>query len=550
MSTVDKITVSVIQHRLESIVEEMGDSMLRTAYSQILNSSRDFSTAVFDGEGRLAAQAEHVPLHVGALPFAVKSVSEFFADDIHPGDVFLLNDPYHGGNHLPDLTCFVPVFIDGNDKPVFWTLNRAHQSDIGGATHGSYNPAATEIYQEGLRISPLKLVDRGEMRKDVLHMICTNVRHASDFRGDLRAMVGSAHGGAARIAAMLKEYGVETMQDAVNIILDGTDRQTRACVKEWTDGVYEGESILDDDGHSIENIRLHAVVTKKGETLHVDLTGCDPQVKGIVNSSYANTVSAVHMALAFLIDPRTPKNEGAFRSISLTTKPGTIAHPLEPAPVTLSTNHPSQEICECVIKALTQACPERVFAGWGRRFRIAIKGKNPRTGKDFIWHMFHARPGGGASIEGDGWPGAGEVPSGGGLKFGSTEVGEGRFPLFFKKHEFRPDCAGEGKYRGGMGAILELRMETNEESAANCAGDGRFNPPYGILGGNPGKPHFYRKLSAEGDERVLKTKEVGVSVSPGDLFILQSSGGGGYGDPAERDPAAIAKDIENGFVSG
>jgi len=176
----DRITVSVLQLRLEAIVQEMGEAMLRTAYSQILNSSRDFSTAVCDGEGRLAAQAEHVPIHVGAMPWAVQAIQEFFTGRIHPGDMFLLNDPYHGGNHLPDLTVLLPVFVA--DRLVFWSINRAHQSDIGGATHGAYNPGATEIWQEGIRVTPLKLHDRGELRDDVLHMLATNVRHARHGR--------------------------------------------------------------------------------------------------------------------------------------------------------------------------------------------------------------------------------------------------------------------------------------------------------------------------------------------------------------------------------
>src|ERR1700727_4064255 len=190
---VDPGTVSVVYHRLHAIVEGTGEAMLRTSYSQILHSSRDFSTAICGINGRLIAQAEHVPIHVGALPWAAKSVHDFFGDDIHPGDVFLLNDPYHGGTHLPDLTAFVPVFA--GDKPRFWSINRAHQSDIGGATHGAYNASATDIWQEGIRITPLNLYDRGEMRRDVMQMIATNVRHPRDFRGDLAAMIGSARGG-------------------------------------------------------------------------------------------------------------------------------------------------------------------------------------------------------------------------------------------------------------------------------------------------------------------------------------------------------------------
>jgi N-methylhydantoinase B len=270
MEPVDPITVSVIQHRLLAIVEEMGEAMLRTSYSQILNSSRDFSTGICDLDGRLIAQAEHVPIHVGALPWAARSVRDFFAGDIHPGDVFLLNDPYHGGNHLPDLTAFVPVFEDG--KPVFWSINRAHQSDIGGATHGAYNAAATEIWQEGIRITPLRLYERGELRRDVMEMIATNVRHPRDFRGDLAAMIGSAHVGERRLLALAAEFGWTITHEAIEAVLDGAERQTRAVIAEWKDGIYKGEAILDDDGHKFKDVHIRATVTKKGSDLKISRT--------------------------------------------------------------------------------------------------------------------------------------------------------------------------------------------------------------------------------------------------------------------------------------
>ena len=542
----DRITVSVIQHRLESIVQEMGEAMLRTAYSQILNSSRDFSTAVFDGQGRLAAQAEHVPIHVGALPWAVAAISNDFAGRIRPGDMFLLNDPYHGGNHLPDLTVLLPVFV--GDRLAFWSINRAHQSDIGGATHGAYNPGATEIWQEGIRIPPLKLYDAGTLRDDVMNMVATNVRHPRDFLGDLRAMMGSARVGERRLLKLVEEYGIETSTLAVGEVLDSAERQSRACIRQWKDGVYRGVSILDDDGHGIEDIKLRATVTKRGDGLIVDLTECDPQVIGFVNSSYPNTMSAVYMALAYLIDPRIPKNEGTFRPVEVRAKQGTIVWPHPPAPVTLATNHCAQEVAEAVIKALAGACPERALAGWSRRFRIAISGKNPRSGRPFIWHLFHARGGGGASSAGDGWETAGEGQAAGGIKFGSVEVAEARFPLFFKNHEFRPDSAGDGRFRGGVGSVLELRMETTEPARGNTAGDGVRHPSYGLLGGKDGLPHRY-VMVAGGTRRVLKTKEAGIPIPPGAVFDIVSAGGGGWGKPARRDPKARANDLENGFVT-
>ncbi len=545
---VDPITVSVIQHRLEAIVQEMGEAMLRTSYSQILNSSRDFSTALCDGDGRLVAQAEHVPIHVGAIPWAVRSVRQFFGDRVRPGDVYLLNDPYHGNNHLPDLTAFVPVFA--GDTLVFWSINRSHQSDIGGATHGGYNPGATEIWQEGIRITPLRLYDGGALREDVLHMLATNVRHPRDFRGDLAAMIGSARVGERRLHALLDEYGPPTTGAAVDAILDGAERQTRACIATWTDGVYRGEAILDDDGHRYRDVHVRATVTKRGSDLTVDLSDSHPQVVGFVNSSYPNMRSAVAMALAYLIDPYTPKNDGTFRPLTVVARQGTVvwAHP--PAPMTLCTNHCAQEIAEAVIKALAPACPRRALAGWSRRFRIAIQGIDPRSGRPFIWHMFHARGGGGASSAGDGWPTVGEGQAAGGIKFGSVEVTEVRFPLYFGRHEFRPDSGGAGRYRGGVGSVLELLVEITEPARANTAGDGIRYAPYGLLGGKDGLPHRYRLRSRGRRDRVLKTKEVGVVVRPGDVFFVESAGGGGYGEPRQRDARARAVDRENGFVTG
>ncbi|TMK07969.1 MAG: hydantoinase B/oxoprolinase family protein [Alphaproteobacteria bacterium] len=548
---VDPITVSVVQHRLLAIVEEMGEAMLRTSYSQILNSSRDFSTAICDLDGRLIAQAEHVPIHVGALPFAARAMTEFFEGDIHKGDVFLLNDPYHGGNHLPDLTAFVPVF-EGN-TPRLWSINRAHQSDIGGATHGAYNASATDIWQEGIRITPLKLYDRGELRRDVMQMIATNVRHPHDFRGDLAAMIGSAHLGEQRFLALANEFGWETTQAAIEAVLDGAERQTRAVIAEWPDGVYFGEALLDDDGRGNEDIHIRATVTKSGSDLKIDLSDSHPQVTSFINSSYPNMYSSVVVALSYLINPHTPKNDGTFRPLDVIAKPGTVVWANPGAPVTLATNHCGQEIIEAIIKALAQACPERAMAGWGRRFRIAIQGKDPRAGvpggKPFIWHFFQARPGGGASSAGDGWPGGGEWQAAGGIKFGSLEVTEVRFPLFFKTHEFRTDSGGAGRYRGGPGGIVEMTVETAEPAVGNTAGDGVKHGACGILDGTDGLPHRYTLYSGTQPPRPIKTKETGLVIRPGDRFVLESGGGGGWGDPTTRDPAATSDDIANAFVS-
>ena len=545
-STIDPITRSVVQHRLSSIVAEMGEAMLRTSYSQILNSSRDFSLAICDTKARLIAQADHIPVHVGALPWATLAVEKRFSD-IAPGDVILLNDPYHGGSHLPDITAFVPIFDD--KRRLYWTIVRAHQSDIGGATHGGYNPAATEIWQEGLRIPPVKLYEAGRLRDDLLDMLALNVRNARDFRGDLAAMVGAAHLGERRMARLFAEFGAPTVAAAVELILDAAEQQARAEIASWKDGVFYGEALLDDDGRGHNDIRIAAKVTKKGSTIEVDLSDSDPQTTSFVNSSHANTQAAVSMAFAYLIDADIPKNSGALRPLSIVTKQGTIVHADEGRPVTLCTSHPSNEIVEAVIKALAKSCPGRTMAGWGRRFRIAIQGEDPRSGRNFIWHMFQARPGGGASPGGDGWSSIGEWHSVGGIKFGSLEVDEVRFPLHFRYHEFRPDSGGDGQFRGGLGVALDLVVETEKPALANTAGDGARHGPCGLLGGKDGAPHHYRLLSQGRAPRTLRTKEVGIEILPGDYIEVRSSGGGGWGPPDRRLKTARERDLAQGLVT-
>lgn len=543
---VDPITRSVVQHRLSSIVAEMGEAMLRTSYSQILNSSRDFSLAICDVQSRLIAQADHIPVHVGALPWATRAVEERFKD-VAPGDVILMNDPYHGGSHLPDLTAFVPIF-DG-ERRLFWSIVRAHQSDIGGATHGAYNPGATEIWQEGLRIPPIKLNEAGRLREDILDMLALNVRNPHDFRGDLAAMIGAAHMGERRMGRLFEEFGAPVVEAAIESILDAAEQQTRAVVSAWKDGVFYGEAFLDDDGHGRSDIRISAKVTKTGSQIEVDLSGSDPQSTSFVNSSHANMHAAVVMAFAYLIDAEIPKNAGALRPLTVVAKQGTIVWADPGRPVTLCTSHPSNEIVEAVIKALSGSCPDRAMGGWSRRFRIAVQGEDPRSGRSFIWHMFQARPGGGASSRGDGWSSIGEWHTVGGLKFGSIEVAEARFPLHFRHHEYRPDSGGDGQFRGGLGVNLDLVFETEKAALGNTAGDGARHGACGMLGGKDGAPHHYRLVSAGRPPRVLRTKEAGIEIHPGDCLEVRSAGGGGWGPPELRTPQARQRDEVQGLVT-
>ena len=549
----DPVTLAVLSARFTAIVEEMGEGLLRTAYSQILNSSRDFSIAVTDGDCRLVAQADHIPVHVGAMPFAARAVRDAFGGRMKPGDVFLLNDPWHGGSHLPDLTILLPVFEGGVVR--FFSVVRAHQSDIGGGTHGGYNPNATEIWQEGLRIPPILLGENGVMREDLVAMLALNTRINRDFRGDLAAMLGAAKLGANRLNDLLAQHGGAGLMAAVEAILTLAHGHTSRILEAWPDGTWSGTALLDDDGHGHENIAIRATCTKQGGTLSVDLSASDDQVPGFVNSSYPNMVSAVCMAFAYLLDPDVQKNEGAFRALKIVAREGSVVWAREGAAVTLCTSHCSNEIVEAIMRAMQHCCPERAMGGWGRRFRIAITGRDARRpdllegGRKFVWHLFHARPGGGGHAKGDGWSSAGEWHSAGGLKFGSVEMAEARFPLHFRRHEFQGGTAGMGQYRGGHGATLELVVESEGPSRGNTAGDGARHGSAGMCGGEDSAPHRYALRLADGTERLLKTKEVGIGIQSGEVLEIRSAGGGGWGDPARRDPALIARDIEEGLAA-
>jgi 5-oxoprolinase (ATP-hydrolysing) len=542
----DPITTAVVERRLDSIAVEMMEVMLRTSLSQILNASRDYSTAILDAQGQLVAQGEGIPVHISALPIAGAAVRDYFGDDINDGDVFILNDPYFGGSHLPDVTILRPVFWEGELR--YMTVNRAHHSDIGGGTHGGYNPSATEIFHEGLRLPPLRIVEKGRSLYDLLRMMSINTRYPEGFLGDLNAQMGSVEIAARRIADLLTDYGPERLSATVGEIMDAAESQVRQFISAWPDGEYAGETFVDDDGFDAKMIPIRATVTIRGDEMTVDLSGSGKQVTGFLNSAYANTRSIVHATVMYLAPSDLPKNEGSMRPVKVIAPKGLIVNALPPAPVTMSTNHVAEEIAEAMFLALADAVPHAVNAGFGRRLRYAITGADPRREKPFLWHFFLGRPGGGASLEHDGWSNVGELNSVGAIRAPSIEVTEDRFPLFVRRNELRPDSGGPGRRRGGLGSICEIVYEGSDVARLNTAGDGIINPPPGVLGGEPGLPHIYSIVSGD-TETPLRSKQTGVLVKPGDVIRVLSAGGGGVGNPAEREPERVEDDRLNGYVT-
>jgi N-methylhydantoinase B len=542
----DPATIAVIRFRLEAIARQVGVAMQQSAVSQLLNQAFDFSTALFDAKKRLVAQAEHIPIHIGAMPLAVRALLSRFERDLGEGDILISNDPYAGGSHLPDVTVVRPFFYQ--DSPTFYVAIRAHHNDIGGAAHGGYNAQADEIYQEGLRIPPLKLVERGQLREDVLDLLALNVRHAGDFRGDLLAQIGATALGCRRLEGLLAHYGPVVVMNALDALLDGTEQAMRAEIRTWPEGSYQGESLLDDDGRGRQRIPIRAQISLANGNARVDLSQSAGQVGTFLNSSWANTCSAVYVAFMYLTAGRVAVNDGCFCPIQVIAPEGSIVNPRPPAPVGACTTHVGSEIVEAVLLAMARAAPGQAVAGFARRFRYSISGLDSRTRKRYVWHLFYGRGGAGASAHADGWSNLGVIINPGGVRSPSIELTERQFPFFIQRYEFRPDSGGDGRQRGGLGSVFEMRLEGEEPATINTSGDGVEIPPPGLFGGYPGHPHDFRLISGH-EEQPVPSKATGIPLRPGDVLRNASAGGGGYGDPRQRDPALVARDLRDGLIT-
>lgn len=543
---VHPLTLAVVRHKLLAVTEEVVETMIRTCFSPLLNQSRDFSAVILDAEARVLAQAERVPIHMGAMPFAVRAMMDAFAGDLAEGDVLMANDPYYGGSHLPDITLAMPVFRDGAVR--LWVSLRAHQGDIGGMSAGGYSPGAREIWHEGVRIPPVKFVDRGSVREDLLRMVVENTRKPEDTRGDIMAQLASVRVGAARLQALYDRYGTGEMERCGEGILDAGEAAMRRQFARWTPGTYQGISYLDDDGCGNPRVPIPCTVRLDGESAEVDFSDCPDQVRSFMNSPIANTVAAVNVAFMYLSEDQQTQNEGSARVIKVITRKGSLVDAAMPAPVTGCTTLSGSVIIESVLRAMEQAAPGQVMAGFARRFRFVIAGAGDRHGRSYIWHYFSNRGGAGANMTEDGWSNLGVIHNPGGTPSPSVERTESSFPLLVERYELRTDSGGPGARRGGLGGTYALRYEGEGPAVVNAAGEGVVVAPYGILGGHDGAPHDYS--IARGDARVpLGTKDNEVSLQPGDVLVCHSASGGGSGDPRTRDRALVRRDVAYGYVS-
>jgi len=542
----DPITLSVIYNRLLTINQEMGLTMINTSISPIFAEVHDFSCAICDWANRIVAQIDGVPSHTASAMEAVKAVSRAFAGDIHPGDVFVLNDPYLGGTHLPDVTIMKPVFFDGELQ--FFGINRAHHGDVGGMEPGSYAPAARELFHEGLRIPPLRIYRNDRPIPDVVDLIRINTRQPDALWVDMKAQVASCRVAEKRILELIGKYGVRKIRQTIEDIHRYAERRMRLEIGRLRDGIYQGESFLDSDGFTDTPIRIKVTITIKGEEAWVDFAGSDPQVTGFVNSPLANTATCVYVAfLTTVTTPDIPHNEGAYRPIHISAPEGSVVNPRFPAPVASCTLDTACAILEACWAALAQVLPERVPAGWNRWNGPTITGIDPRKGSFYVMFAFNGFGGAGGMPGMDGRHYIGDGIDLGGLIAPNIETNESDYPHITEFNEFTTDSCGAGKFRGGCGARYRIRLYDQAPTLV-MFGDGKRNPPYGLFGGRPGSCNLAYINEGAAGQRELKAKEA-VQLKAGDTYSSYPSGGGGWGDPLERDPQAVRQDARDQIIS-
>ncbi|WP_435332889.1 hydantoinase B/oxoprolinase family protein [Haloarchaeobius sp. TZWWS8] len=555
--TIDSVTLEVVRNACIAIAEEMNANLIRTGYSPNIKERRDCSCALFDDDAEMIAQAENMPVHLGAMPFSVKAaIDRFPPETLSPGDAILLNDPFYGGAHLPDLTLVTPIFAGPDGSPVdpgtdtedrelvAFAANRAHHADVGGSQAGSVAADSTEIYQEGIRIPPVKLFVGGEANEAIFDMILSNVRTPDERRGDLRAQEAANQTGTRRFLELVEKYGQETLTEALAEVKDYSERRMRAEIRDLDDGTYAFADMLDDDGCGNEELPIEAEVTIEGDHVTVDFEGSAPQTDGPVNAVFAVTASATYYAVRCVTDPDIPPNHGCYRPITVDAPSGTIVNPEPPAAVVGGNLETSQRVTDAVLGALAKESPERVTAaGQGTMNNITFGGTDPRDGSPYAFYETQGGGFGGRSGK-DGMDGVHVHMSN--TMNTPVEVLETAYPLRVTRYQLRPDSGGAGEFRGGLGLRRDIQVRDHEARFSLLA-DRHRHQPYGLAGGGPGECGA-AYLQTDGESRRLPQKSTH-SLPPGATVSIRTPGAGGYGDPADRNPAAIERDLRLGKVS-
>lgn len=513
----DAVELEIIRNQLESVATEMGQVLVRGAYSPNITERRDCSTALFDAAGRLVAQAEHIPVHLGAMPAAVDAVLD---REPRPGDVFVLNDPFTGGTHLPDVTLVSPLSppeADVTDRDVVgYAVSRAHHADVGGMAPGSMPAGARDVHQEGVRIPPVRLVADGEYDEDVLSLLLANVRNPAERRADLRAQVAANERGQRRVGDLLADHG-ERLLAAFDAVIDYSRERVEAAVADFPDGAYHASDVMEGDGVTDADVRIEVTVTVDGASIDVDFAGTAAQVTGNVNAPLAVATSAVYYVVRCVTDPDVPPNHGCYEPITVRAPEGSLLNPRPPAAVVGGNVETSQRVTDVVFAALADAVPDRVPAGGQGTMN------NLLVGDDAFQYYETIGGGAGARPDGDGLSG---------VQVGMTntlntpiEALEAEYPLRVEAYALRDGSGGDGRYRGGDGLVRELQLLT--DATVSLLTERRRHAPRGLAGGADGQPG--RNL-IDGESVPAKiTREV----DAGTTVRIETPGGGGWGDPED-----------------
>ena len=516
----DPVGLEVVRHALSGVADEMGAALRRASYSPNIKERADCSAAVFDAAGRMVAQAEHIPVHLGAMPASVTAAIAAFGDRLAPGVQVALNDPYQGGTHLPDLT-IVAAVGDGDGRILGYVANRAHHADVGGAAPGSMPAAATDIAMEGVRIPPVLVADADGMREDVLGMIAANSRTPEERRGDLRAQFAANHVGARRLAELGRRYGTDGLAQAMGEVRDYTDRRVRTAVAAIPDGAYRFRDLLEvGDG-----VEIAVVLTVDGERVLADFSGSGAQVPAPLNAVRAVTESSAFFVFRMLTDPDAPPNEGCYRALTVRTEAGTIVDARPPAPVAAGNVETSQRIVDVLLGAFAQALPDAVpAASQGTMNNLLLGAADP------AFSYYETIAGGeGATPARDGMSGVHTGMTN--TRNTPAEVLELAYPLRVRRAELRHGSGGRGRHRGGDGVVREVEV-TAPQAVLTLQTERRARGPWGLAGGEDGAPGQDVLLRADGTVQPLSAKGTW-TLQAGDRVRVETPGGGGWGRPPD-----------------
>ena len=539
---IDIITREVIRGGLEYIAEEMGIILRNAAYSTNIKERMDHSCSLFDSKGRMIAQAEHIPVHLGAMPLTVSSIMKEFEGAIFPGDSFILNDPYLGGTHLPDITIVTPIFYNKKEL-VGYSVSRAHHNDIGGITPGSMPGNATEIFQEGLRIPPIKIVKRGEVDRDILNLIMTNSRTPKIRKGDLMAQLSANWTGEKRLLELIEQKGLEVYDLSVEEILNYSEKRFLSILKEFPENEAESIDFMDGDGFSDEPIKLAVKISLKKDHVIFDFTGTSEQVQGAINCPYAVTLSGSYYVIRSITDPTIPANEGLYRHLTVKVPKGSLLNASPPAAVVGGNVETSQRVVDTLLKAFSKILPERIpAASQGTMNNLIIGGTNYNGESFTFYETICGGTGGSANMDGvDGihshMTNTMNTP---------IEEIEARYPLFVEEYSLKSNSCGMGKFRGGLGVIRAFR--TDVPVIVSVLGERQKLAPWGLNDGQEGEKGIYYKITKSNEKKVVDGKG-SFSLEKGEKIIIQTPGGGGWGDPKQRNKERRENDLLDGKVT-